>query len=140
MLKQSGFQSQPIQINSLFGERDVRFLTKELINKGWSCDKKYCGTTADGAKILLHVTPFEKSATRENMYLMQKEVEKLGVPMCKPIDFGECDEGVYTLKTWIDGKDAEDIVPYLADSEQYALGLEAGRILKKIHLIPVPKD
>lgn len=116
------------------------FITKESINKGWSCDKKYCVTTADGTKYLLRVTPFEKSANRENMYLMQKEVEKLGVPMCKPVDFGKCDEGVYTLQTWIDGKDANEVVPYLADSEQYALGLEAGRILKKIHSIPAPGD
>ena len=116
------------------------FTSKTPINKGWSGDKKYCVTTADGAKYLLRVTPFEKSANRESMYLMQKEVEKLGVPMCKPVDFGKCDEGVYTLQTWIDGKDAEEVVPYLADSEQYALGLEAGRILKIIHSIPAPDD
>ena len=60
--------------------------------------------------------------------------------MCKPVDFGKCDEGIYTLQTWIDGKDAEEVVPYLADSEQYALGFEAGRILKKIHSIPAPAD
>ena len=116
------------------------FITKEPINKGWSGDKKYCVTTADETKYLLRVTPFEKSANRENMYLMQKEVEKLGVPMCRPIDFGKCDDGVYTLQTWIDGKDANEVVPLLADSEQYALGLEAGRILKKIHSIPAPAD
>ena len=85
------------------------FITKEPINKGWSCDKKYCVTTADGTKYLLRVTPFEKSANRENMYIMQKQVEKLGVPMCKPVDFGKCDEGVYTLQTWIDGKDANEV-------------------------------
>ncbi len=116
------------------------FISKEPINKGWSGDKKYCVTTADGTKYLLRVTPIEKSANRENMYLMQKEVEKLGVPMCKPVDFGKCDEGIYTLQTWIDGKDANEVVPYLADSEQYALGLEAGRSLKKIHSIPAPES
>lgn len=116
------------------------FISKEPIDKGWSGDKKYRVTVADGTKYLLRVTPFEKSANRENMYRMQKQVEKLGVPMCKPIEFGKCDEGVYTLQTWIDGKDANEVVPLLADSEQYALGLEAGRILKKIHSIPAPAD
>ena len=38
------------------------FISKEPINKGWSCDKKYCVTTEDGKKYLLRVTPFEKSA------------------------------------------------------------------------------
>lgn len=118
----------------------LEFITKEPIDKGWSCDKKYCVTTSNGTKYLLRITPFEKSANRENMYRMLKEVEVLGVPMCKPIEFGKCDEGVYTLQTWIDGKDAEDVIPFLADSEQYALGIEAGRILKKIHSIPAPAD
>ena len=118
----------------------IDFLTKEPINKGWSCDKKYLVTTADGIKYLLRITPSEKSANREKMYLMQKEVEKLGVPMCKPVDFGACDEGIYILQTWIDGKDAEEVIPYLADSEQYALGLEAGGFLSKIHSIPAPSN
>lgn len=116
------------------------FITKEPINKGWSCDKKYCVTTADGTKYLLRVTPIEKSASRENMFRMQEEVAKLGIPMCKSLEIGECDEGIYILQTWIDGKDADEVVPFLADSEQYALGLEAGRILKKIHSIPAPEN
>lgn len=60
--------------------------------------------------------------------------------MCRPVEFGECEEGVYTVLTWIDGKDAEEVIPFLSDSEQYACGLEAGRILKKIHSIPAPED
>ncbi|MBO5462967.1 MAG: phosphotransferase [Clostridia bacterium] len=118
----------------------MNFISKEPINNGWSGDKKYCVTTADGTKYLLRVTPSEKSTNRENMFRMQQEVAKLGIPMCKPVDFGKCDEGVYTLQTWIDGKDANEVVPLLADSEQYAFGLEAGRILKKIHSIPAPAD
>ena len=39
----------------------------------------------------------------------------------------------------MNGKDAEDIIPYLADTEQYAYGLEAGRILKTIHSLPAPE-
>lgn len=116
------------------------FISKVPIDKGWSCDKKYCVTAADGTKYLLRVTPADKSANRENMYILQSRVEKLGVPMCRPIEFGECDGGVYTLQTWIDGEDAEPAIPRLAESEQYSLGLEAGRILKKIHSIPAPES
>ena len=116
------------------------FISKEPVNKGWSCDKKYCVTTVDGTKYLLRVTPFDKSGKCENMFRMQKEVEKLGVPMCKSVEMGECDDGVYILQTWINGKDAEEVVPCLTASEQYALGLEAGKILKKIHSIPAPSD
>lgn len=116
------------------------FASKEPINKGWSCDKKYCVTDTEGTKYLLRITPFEKCASREDMFRMQKEVASLGIPMCQPVEIGRCNEGVYILQTWIDGKDAEDVVPSLADSEQYALGLEAGRILKKIHSIPAPAE
>jgi len=64
----------------------------------------------------------------------------LGIPMCKPVEFGNCDEGVHTLHTWIDGQDAEDVIPFLSDSNQYALGLDAGRFLRKIHSIPAPEN
>ena len=115
------------------------YTTKTPIHKGWSCDKKYCVTDSEGTKYLLRITPFEKSAGRQDMFRMQKEVAALGIPMCRPVEIGECDEGVYILQTWIDGQDAEDVVPKLSDAEQYALGLEAGRILKKIHSIPAPE-
>ncbi|MCI8387565.1 MAG: phosphotransferase [Clostridiales bacterium] len=116
----------------------MNFITKELINKGWSCDKKYCVTNADGTKYLLRITPTEKSVHRQDMFCMQHKVAELGVPMCKPIEFGNCDEGVYMIQTWIDGSDAEEVVPTLPKSEQYLLGYEAGQILTKIHQIPAP--
>ncbi len=118
----------------------LNFISKEPINKGWSCDEKYCVTASDGIKYLLRVTPDEKSANRADMFRMQQQVAALGVSMCKPVEFGKCDEGVYTVQTWVEGKDAEEIIPYLADSEQYAYGLEAGRILKVIHSIPAPEN
>ena len=134
-------------INERYGVRNqveeeksvVTFVSKEPINKGWSCDKKYCVTDDKGTKYLLRITPLEKSASREDMFRMQKEVTSLDIPMCQPVEMGRCEEGVYILQTWIDGKDAEDIIPCLTDSEQYALGIEAGKILKKIHSIPAPE-
>lgn len=116
------------------------FISKEPINKGWSCDKKYCVTAADGVKYLLRVTPEEKSANRADMFRMQQQVAALGVSMCKPVELGKCAEGIYTVQTWVDGKDAEEIIPCLTDSEQYSYGLEAGTILKVIHSIPAPEN
>ena len=31
--------------------------------------------------------------------------------MCQPIEFGTCEEGVYSIQSWIEGKDAEQIIP-----------------------------
>ena len=117
---------------------EIKFISKKPIRKGWSCDKKYCAVTADGTKYLLRVTPKEKSASRTDMFRMQKKVAALNVPMCRPIEFGSCEEGVYSIQSWIDGVDAEEIVPALSDTEQYVYGLYAGRILRKIHSIPAP--
>lgn len=118
----------------------LEFVSKEPLDKGWSCDKKYCAVTADGTKYLLRVTSEEKSRNRQDMFRMQQKAASLGVPMCSPVEFGKCEGGVYAVHTWIDGRDAEEVIPLLADSEQYACGLEAGRILQKIHSIPAPED
>ena len=118
----------------------IEFIKKEPIDKGWSCDKKYRVTAADGTKYLLRVTPMEKAATRPDMFRMQRAVASLGVPMCEPVECGECDGGIYILQGWIDGRDAEEAIPSLPETEQYAYGLTAGEILKKIHTVPAPGD
>ena len=118
----------------------IDYISKEPISKGWSCDQKYCLTAADGAKYLLRITPKEKAASRPDCFRMQQAVAALGVPMCQPIECGESDEGFYILQSWIDGKDAEEMIPTLSYAEQYAYGLDAGRILRKIHSIPAPPD
>ncbi len=117
---------------------DLSFIEKKPIQKGWSCDSKYCVTAADGTKYLMRITPHEKSASRENMFRMQQKVAELGVPMCRPVAFGACDEGVYNLQTWIDGQDAEEVIPNASTEEQYTYGWQAGSILQTIHLIPAP--
>lgn len=44
------------------------------------------------------------------------------------------------LLTWIDGEDAEKILPTLKETEQYTLGINAGELLRKIHSIPAPEN
>ena len=116
----------------------MNFATKELINKGWSSDKKYCVTDENGTRYLLRVSDIAQHDTKQSEFNMMKQVASFGVPMCQPIEFGVCDEGVYSIQSWIDGEDAEEIIPVLSDTEQYVYGLEAGRILKRIHSIPAP--
>jgi len=97
-------------------------------------------TVPDGTKYFLRFTPEEKSASREDMFQIQKQIAALEVPMCRPVEFGRCEQGVYSIQTWIDGRDAGQVIPHLSEPEQYAYGLKAGRILQKIHSIPAPKD
>lgn len=114
------------------------FIDIEPINKGWSDDKKYCVTEADGTRYLLRITPVERYASRKALFEILKQVDALGIPMCRPIDFGTCTDGVYSLQTWIDGEDLETVLPLLSEAEQYTLGLQSGEIVSRLHSIPAP--
>ncbi len=116
----------------------MKFVKREPINKGWSSDKKYCVTDDSGKRYLLRVSDISEREKRLAEFLMMQKVSALGVPMCAPIEFCECDEGVYSLQGWIDGEDAEEVIGRYSDTEQYAYGIEAGEILRKIHSIPAP--
>lgn len=119
---------------------EFRFKSKEPINRGWSQDKKYCVTDEKGTRYLLRTSLLEPLSYKEAEFKMMQQLEALGVPMCTPIAFGTCKEGVYSIQSWIEGKDAKDVLPNLLDSEAYAYGLKAGRVLKLIHSIPAPAD
>ncbi len=75
---------------------------------------------------------------RKALFDLMGQVAALGVPMCEPVEFGTCEDGVYSLHTWIDGMDAEEVIPLMSETEQYVLGLKSGEILQKIHTIPAP--
>ena len=115
-----------------------RFSKAEPITKGWSEDKKYCVTNQDGTKLLLRLSSADKYEHRKCLHDMMARVSALGVPMCRSVELGTCNEGVFSLQNWIDGEDLEDILPLLPETEQYAFGLQSGEILRKIHSIPVP--
>ena len=114
--------------------------TRELIDKGWSGDKKYCAITETGERYLLRVTTPEKAEHFHRCFLRMGEAAQLGIPMCLPLEFGRCPEGPYAIHSWIDGEDAERLLLTLSGGRQYAYGLDAGRILKKLHTLPAPAD
>ncbi len=122
----------------MFSNMDFRSLTPIL--DGWSGDKKYCAEDGDGKKYFLRIAPPEKAGRASRSFEMQKKMYALGVPMCVPVDCGECEDGFFTLQSWVDGKTAEETVSSLPEREQYSLGYGSGAILKKIHSIPAPDD
>ncbi len=110
------------------------------IDKGWSGDQKYCAITEDGQTYLLRISPIDRLERKRREYEKMGEVAQLGIPMCLPLEFGVCQEGVYSIQSWIDGEDAEERILSMGQEEQYRYGLDAGRILAKIHTIPAPPD
>ena len=113
---------------------------KTPIDKGWSVDQKYCAVTADGEKYLLRISPIDRLERKRREYEKMCQVAQLGIPMCIPVEFGICDEGAYSIQSWIEGKDAEEMVLAMDEDAQYRYGLDSGRILAKIHTLPAPDD
>ncbi len=117
-----------------------RIITRTPIQKGWSGDQKFRVTDHTGKAYLLRLSPTERHDRKLQEYRRMEQVAQLGIPMCLPVEFGCCDEGVYSLQSWIDGQDAEPVIPILPEAQQYAYGLDAGQILGKIHTLPPPED
>ena len=115
-------------------------LTREPVQKGWSGDEKYYVTTTDGVKYLLRITSQEHTHRFHLGYLRMCEAAALKIPMCLPVEFGCCPEGTYALHSWVDGVDAESYIHTLTPEKQYAYGMDAGRILGKLHTLPAPPN
>ena len=114
--------------------------SRTLIEKGWSGDRKYCAVTADGQKYLLRISTIDRLERKRREYEKMCEVAQLGIPMRLPVEFGTCDEGAYSIQSWIDGVDAEETVMSMDADTQYRYGWDAGQILAKIQTIPAPVD
>jgi serine/threonine-protein kinase len=118
------------------------FTKIEPINKGMSDDKKYYIETADGKRLLLRVTDIKEYDRKKGEYEMLTRVYNLGVRTPQPYDFGLCDgsKSVYSLSGWLDGTDAETLMPAMDESKQYQVGLIDGAVLRKIHTLSAPEN
>ena len=110
------------------------------LDKGYSGDKKYYIETFENKRLLLRISDITEYERRKTMFGMMERVAQMHVPMPQPLDFGTCDNGksVYQLLTWCDGENLEAILPTIPEKEQYAIGMETGRILRTIHTIQAP--
>ena len=106
-------------------------VSRTPIDKGWSEDQKYCAVTADGQKYLLRISSIDRLECKRREYEKMSEVALLGIPMCLPVEFGTCDEGAYSIQSWIDGEDAEEAIMAMDADAQYQYGLDAGGFLRR---------
>ena len=105
------------------------------ISKGMSGDRKYYIETIEGRKLLLRITEVSNYETKKKDYDFLLSLSKAGLPVPKAIDFGVCEDGasVYMLLEWMEGEEAEKVVPTMTKDKQYSIGLKSGQILKGIH-------
>ena len=108
------------------------------IDKGWSGDRKFKLITNQGGSYLLRISPEEKWERLLDSFSKMQWLAEQGIPMCRPVEIGRCDDGVYVIHSWVSGRDAEDVIPSVSLQKQYQYGVDAGRILKTIHTLPAP--
>ena len=112
-----------------------QFVKIHPIKKGLSVDTKYYVETPDGHQYLARICDVSRYQKKCREFELIQKVSHVGLPMPQPVSFGFCKDTskIYTLLTWIDGRDAEKALPKLPHNKQYELGVEAGIILRKLH-------
>src|SRR5699024_6513427 len=127
-----------MKIKFLFDNETLK--TFEEINKGWSLDKKYFIQTDNYQEFLMRTSPIETFDRKRIEFKKMKDILSLGIPMSTPLDLNIHEEVVQSLFTWVEGNDAEEVLPKLKKEKQYKLGYQSGKILKKIHSLPAPQN
>lgn len=112
------------------------------LHKGWSNDQKFYVEHSDGRRLLLRLTNCEQREAKQREFAALQLFWQLGIRMSEPLEFGHCGNGhyVYSLLSWLDGEPADEVIERYTEQEQYQLGLQAGRILQRIHSIPAPPE
>ena len=115
----------------------------EPVNKGWSDDQKYRVIKESGEACLLRLADASQYEAKKKEYEIIRKYASLRFPMSQPLSFGMTADGfqIYTILSWVEGRDLEVVLPELSEEKQYQLGREAGIILKKIHSLKLdPED
>jgi len=106
------------------------------IKKGWSADKKFL--LADGR--LLRTSALDKWERKVMEFDFLKRIQELGLPTPEPIRLEVVGDEVWTTLEFIEGEDLRELLPTLSEASQYDLGVESGRILRKLHGLEAPRD
>lgn len=115
-----------------------KWLSAILVGGGWSSDLKFKVETVSGEKLLLRISDIKTLEKKKAEYSAICEVDKLGILMSKPYEFGTLDEAgkLYMKLAWLDGDNVEDAMPKLNLKQQYEAGIKAGQLLRKLHTLP----
>lgn len=116
----------------------MNWISKVPVEKGFSSDRKYRVTDENGSSYLLREADLTQLERKTDEFRVMERLAEAGLPMCRPAKLWQEAESVCTLHEWIRGEDLEDLLPKMTRREQYALGLEAGRLLRIIHSLPAP--
>ena len=122
-------------MKNMVGIPGCRFTKIRLITEGLSGDQKFYLEAEDGQRFLARIGACTRYERKKAAYKLLQKVSKIGIPMPAPKGFGYCEDKskIYTLLSWVDGENAQKVLPRLSREKQYRLGIEAGRILRRLH-------
>lgn len=112
----------------------------ERVTKGWSHDDKFKITTCDGQSYMMRLLPPETLVDKQKEMKYLKGLDgafNVSVPLKVGLMKTSAGEKAYTLSRWVEGRDAEVVLPTLSIEKQRALGRQAGQLIFAIHQIPV---
>lgn len=114
---------------------------KEIIEikKGFSSDEKFLIKMQDSNnKLLLRVFNLKELEMKKAEYSILERMQDYNVSCSQPISIGEIGNRGYMITSYIEGKDAEDEISKYSDQEQFNIGIEAGKELRKMHQLSAP--
>ncbi|MCL1989898.1 MAG: phosphotransferase [Defluviitaleaceae bacterium] len=105
------------------------------IDVGMSQDEKYYAKCSEGKTFFLRIFDKKNYRKKEREFELMQKLTEVGVPVARPIKLEVCDQTdkAYMMTEWLEGQMLKDIFPKFSKGEAYTLGLEAGKILKKMH-------
>ncbi|SCX85342.1 phosphotransferase family protein [Lysinibacillus fusiformis] len=110
------------------------------IDKGYSSDTKYV-VTVDDTPYFVRLSDLAHHDKRWIEFTLLQDLELQGVQTHKAIEYMVLpDNDLSTMvMSYLIGTPADEIIPHLSDTEQFHLGLAAGKELRKIHQVKAPK-
>lgn len=109
------------------------------IKKGFSSDDKYLIHMQEGNnKLLLRMFNIEEMELKKAEYSILKRMQDYNISCSQPISIGEAGNRGYMITSYIEGKDAEEEISTYSDPEQFNIGMEAGKELRKMHQLSAP--
>ncbi|WP_025026043.1 aminoglycoside phosphotransferase family protein [Caldalkalibacillus mannanilyticus] len=109
------------------------------IKKGFSSDEKYLiQMQDDNKKMLLRMFNVEEWEVKKTEYSILERMRGYNVTCSHPISIGVIGNRGYMITSYIEGEDAEAAIPKCSDQEQFNIGIEAGKELRKMHQLAAP--
>ncbi|MDF2961253.1 MAG: Aminoglycoside phosphotransferase [Paenibacillus sp.] len=114
----------------------------EHIQKGFSSDAKYFIYPVDTERpaYVLRISDHKNLRRKQDEFEIIRAMNGYGVNTSQAVSFGTLKNGAfcYQLLSYVEGQDADGLLPLCTSDEQYRIGWEAGKDLLSMHRMQAP--